>query len=95
MSSFSKDMFSKHQWAFRKGFSTQQCLLKLFEKWKNTVNKGKILGALLADLSHLSNCLNHELIIVNLKAQSFILPTLKLIQTTYQTEHCAQNEAFY
>ena len=68
MSSFFKDIFSKHQYAFRKGFSTQQCLLKLFEKWKNPVNKGKILGALLADLSHLFNCLNHELIIVKLKA---------------------------
>ena len=32
-------------------FSTQQCLLTLLEKWKNAVDKGKMFGALLTDLS--------------------------------------------
>ena len=32
MSSFFDDIFSKYQYGFRKGFSTQQCLLALLEK---------------------------------------------------------------
>ena len=55
--------FSKHQCGFRKGFGTQQCLLTLLEKWKNAVDKGKIFGALLTDLSKAFDCLNLELLI--------------------------------
>ena len=51
MSSFFEDIFSKHQCGFRKGFSTQQCLLTLLEKWKNTVDKDKTFGALPTGLS--------------------------------------------
>ena len=59
MSSFFEDIFSKHQCGFRKGFSTQQCLLTLLEKWKNVVDKGKMFGALLTDLSKAYDLLSH------------------------------------
>ena len=36
---------SKYQCRFRKGFSAQQ-LLAMLEIWKNTVEEGKIFGAL-------------------------------------------------
>lgn len=51
MPSFSQDIFSKHRCGFMKGFSTQQCLLTLMEKWRNAVNKGKSFGTLLTNLS--------------------------------------------
>ena len=51
MSSLFADIFSKHQCGLRKGFSGQQCLLTLLEKWKNAVDKGKIVGTLLTNLS--------------------------------------------
>ena len=44
---------SKHQCGFRKGCSTQYCLLAMLEKWKSAVDKVKSFGALLADLRHL------------------------------------------
>ena len=79
MSSFFEDIFSKHQCCFRKGFSSQQCLLTFLTKWKNAVDKGRIFGALLIDLSKTSVYLNHELFIAKLNACGFTLPVLKLI----------------
>ena len=34
---------------FRKGYNTQYCLLKMFEKWKPAVDKGKSFIALLTN----------------------------------------------
>ena len=38
------EIFSKYQCGFRKGLSTQQCLLTLLEKWKAAIDKGKVFG---------------------------------------------------
>ena len=73
------DTFSKYQYGFRKGFSTQQCLLALLEKWKRSIDRGKVFGALLTDLSKVFDCLNHDLLIAKLKANGFSLTTLRLI----------------
>ena len=70
-------MSSKHQCDFREGFCTQQCLLTL--KWENTIDKGKIFGVLLTNLSKAFDCLNHERIVAKLNACGFTLPDLKLI----------------
>ena len=40
------DVFlSKHQCGFRKGYSTQQCLLAMLKKWKSALNNKKTFGA--------------------------------------------------
>ena len=57
--------FSKYQCGFRQGFSTQQCLLAMIEKWKNCLDKGGVTGALLTDLSKAFDCLPHDLLIAN------------------------------
>ena len=51
LSKFFYDNFSKYQYSFRKGFSTQQCLLALLETWKMFIDRGKVFGTLLTDLS--------------------------------------------
>ena len=67
----------KYQHRFGKGFSTQQCLLVLLEKWKRSIDRGKVFAASLADLS--KGGLNHDLLIAKWKAYGFGLPALKLI----------------
>ena len=49
----------------------------MLKKWKNAVDKGKVFGALLTDLSKASDCLPHELIITGLNDYGFNLPAPK------------------
>ena len=79
MSQFFENIFSKYQCGFRKGFSTQQCLLAMLEKWKRSVDNSKMIGALLTDLSKVFDCLDHELLIAKLNAYGFSLTALKLV----------------
>ena len=71
MVSFFDNFLSKQKCGFRKGYSTQQCLLVLLEKWKRAFDSGQLFGALLADLFKAFDCLDHELLIVKLSAYGF------------------------
>ena len=42
---FMENYFSKFQCDFRKGYSLQQCLIALIEKWKSATDKGEPFGA--------------------------------------------------
>ena len=42
-------ILSKWQCGFRKGFSTQHCLLVMTQKWRKCLDKGGISGAILTD----------------------------------------------
>ena len=57
MAEYFVDILSIYQCGFRKGFSSQHCLLVLIEKWKKVRDKGGSFGALLADLSKAFGCL--------------------------------------
>ena len=78
---FMDPLLSKYQCGFRKGYSAQHCLLAMLEKWKNAVDKGKIFGALLTDLSKAFDSLSHDLLIAKLNAYGFSLPALKLVNS--------------
>ena len=64
---------SKYQCGFRKGYSTQYCLLAMLEKWKPALDKGKSFGALLTDLSKAFDCLSHELLLAKLLLAKLLL----------------------
>ena len=79
MSSFFDNFLAKEQCGLLKGYSTQQCLLALLEKWKRTVDSSQMFGDLLTDLSTAFDFLDHKLLIAKLNAYCFSLPALKLV----------------
>ena len=68
---FDKDIFSKYQCGFRKGFSTQYTLLVMIEKTKNVPDNQEFYAAILTDLSKVFDCVCHDLLIGKLSAYRF------------------------
>ena len=68
---FIDPLLSKYQCGFRNSFSAKHCLFPMLEKCKNPVEKGKVFGALLTDLSKAFDCLPDELIIANINIYGF------------------------
>ena len=66
---------------YRKGFSTQQALLSLIERWKNTLDQNGYGGAILMDLSKVFDTINHDLLIDKLSSYVFDIASLKLISS--------------
>ena len=79
IATYFEHIFSRYQCGFRKGYSAQQCLLAMIEKWKKTVDNGGAFGALLTDLSKAFDCIPHDLIIAKLEVFGFHMDALKLI----------------
>ena len=64
---------------FRKGYSTQYCLIVMLERFKKALDNKNKFGALITDLSKAFDCLNHELLIAKLEAYGFDYASLNLI----------------
>ena len=84
LSIYFEEILSKFQCGFRKGFSTQHCLLLMLEKWKRAVDNNKVFGALLTDLSKAFDCISHDLLIAKLNAYGLSLSALKLVHSYLQ-----------
>ena len=79
ISPYLDNILSKYQFGFRQGYSSQQHLLVLIEKWKKSLDKGGKCGALMTDLSKAFDCLLHDLLIATLHAYGFEIDSLRLI----------------
>ena len=62
---------SPYLFGFRKGHSTEQCLIIMLEAWKKALDEKKNAGAILTDLSKAFDCLNHDLLTAKLRAYGF------------------------
>ena len=51
ISQYVRNKLSPYLCGFRKGYSTQHCLVIMLERWKKALDKHNIAGALLTDLS--------------------------------------------
>ena len=79
--SYSEDIFSDHQFGFRKDISAQQCLITFIETWKKYLDNNESFGALLTDLFKVFDCVNHELLIAKLNAYGLDNSSLRLIHS--------------
>ena len=79
--SYVDKFLSPYLFGFRKGHSTEQCLLKMLEAWKKAADEKKFGGAILTDLSKAFDCLNHELLLAKLNAYGFEHSALKFINS--------------
>ena len=73
------NIFSKFLCEYRKGYSTQHCLLYMLEKLKTSLDKGMCTGILLTDLSKAFACISHKRLIANLYAYGFTERSLSLV----------------
>ena len=79
ISSYFEKLLSRYQFDFRKGYSTQQCLLVMIEKWRQNLDKGGHYGVLLIDISKAFDCVSYDLMIAKLHGYGFDIPALKLL----------------
>ena len=78
ISEYFETVLSKFQCGFRKGYSTQDCLLAMVENCKKALAQGNEYGALLIDLSKAFDSPLHDLIVAELHAYGFSIESLKL-----------------
>ena len=64
---------------FRKGHSTQHCLLFMLEKLNKALDKGLHTGILLTDLSKAFDSISHDLLIAKLNSYGFSKNSLNLL----------------
>ena len=71
--------FSKFLCSFRRGLSTQYCLLYMIEKIKKALDNSEHCGLLLTDLPKAFDCAKYDLLLTKMHAFNFDLNALTLI----------------
>ena len=84
ISEYMENKFSVYLTGFRKNHGTQHALLKMIEKWKETLDVGMNIGAIFMDLSKAFDTLNSKLLIAKMNAYGFNKKSLLLILSYFQ-----------
>ena len=65
--------------AFRKGYSTQDALLRVIESWRKCLDASGIVNTILMELSKVDDCIRHDLLIAKLEAHELDRNSPKLM----------------
>ena len=68
---YANSFLSPYMFGYRKGHSTEQCVMVMIEMWKRALDEQKVAGAVLTDLSKAFDCLPHDLLVAKLYAYGF------------------------
>ena len=63
--------FNEFLCEFRSAYSMQYALFKLLTSWQNLLNRGRLLGSFVMDLSTAYDCLKDDLLLAKLQAYVF------------------------
>ena len=84
ISTYFEPYFSSFLTGFRKNRSKLHSLLKMLELWKETLDKGKSVGAIFMNLSKAFDTLNHDLLPPRLDAYGFSKNLFNYIQSYWR-----------
>ena len=73
-----EEKLSKYIMGFRKAHGTQYSLITMLEKWENVLDKVEYVCCLFIDFSKAFDTINHDLLLVKLKAYGFSDKSLAL-----------------
>ena len=65
------DLLCPHQSGFRSGYSTQDVLLHITDKWLEAIDKGKYTGAVFLDLAKTFDTVDHSILCAKLTYYGF------------------------
>ena len=82
LNTYFRDIFDEASSAFRTGYSCQDTLLALTEKFKKAIKEHQSAGAILMDLSKAFDCMQHKLLIAKFKTYGLEDLSIQLV-TSY------------
>ena len=88
---YAGQFLSPYLFGYRKGHSTEQCILVMIEMWRKALDEKKVVGAVLTDLSKAFDCLPHDLLIAKLHAYGFERSALNFI-LSYLTDRTQRTQ---
>ena len=96
LSKYFDSLLATNQCEFRKGSSSQYCLLVMLKKLKEAIDRGNQFGALLTDLSKAFDCIDHKVIIAKLYECGVSSSALNIISSylKHRTQRPKINDCF-
>ena len=82
---YAGQFLSPYLFGYRKGHSTEHCLIVMIEMWRKALDEKRVVGGILTDLSKAFDCLPHDLMVAKLHAYGFEKSALKFVHS-YLTE---------